>query len=177
MPSEKRSSISLNKRQPEFRYFVDRNLGSVYLPAQLRAAGLDIVVHDDVYIQTERDPRIFYECGINKLVVVTSDTLFMKSFPHMAAIALAKTRVIAFANNKAKGEVRGAAFIKARKAIEKALAKHKRSYFIGVVGLPSTFRVCAESPLPSRKTCHPSDWESYERVCKKAGVLALAPKH
>lgn len=177
MPSEKRSNISLNKKRPEFRYFVDRSLGSIYLPAQLRAAGMDLVVHDDVYVQTERDPWIFYECGMKKLVVITSDTLFMKSFPHMAAIALAKTRVIAFANNKAKGDAKGAAFIKARASIERALAKHRRSYFIGVVGIPGTFRICAESPLPSRKTCHPSDWISYERVCNNAGVLPLAPKH
>jgi hypothetical protein len=94
----------------------------------------------------------------------------------MAAIALAKTRVVAFANNKAKGDVRGAAFIKARRAIEAALTMHKRSYFVGVVGLPGTFRVGAESPLPNRKTCHLNDWQSYERVCKKAGCGAWMPR-
>jgi len=174
---KKRSSTSRNVRQLKFSYFVDRNLGSIYLPRQLRGAGFDIVVHDDVYVQNERDPWIFYECGIKKLVVITADTTFMKSFPHMAAIALAKTRVIAFANNKRTSDVKGAAFIKAGNAIEKALREHKRRYFIGVVGIPGTFRICAESPLPSRKTCDPADWDSYERVCKTAGVLALAPKH
>jgi hypothetical protein len=175
--SKKPSSTSRSGEQPRFRYFVDRNLGSIYLPKQLRDARLDIVVHDDLYIQNERDPWIFYECGMKKLVVITADTLFMKSFPHMAAIALAKTRVIAFANNKRTSDVKGAAFIKARKAVEAALRKHKGSYFIGVVGLPGSFRICAESPLPSRKTCHQADWDSYERVCKSAGVLPLAPKH
>jgi hypothetical protein len=97
--------------------------------------------------------------------------------PHMAAIALAKTRVIAFANNKRTSDVKGAAFIAAGNAIEAALRKHRRSYFIGVVGIPGTFRICAESPMPSRKTCHQEDWDSYERVCRSAGVLALAPKH
>jgi hypothetical protein len=134
-------------------------------------------VHDDVYQQTERDPWIFYECGIKNLIVITSDALFMKSFPHMAAISLAHTIVIAFTNNKHKSEVRGAAFIKARSLIEKAIIEHKRKYFIGTVGTHGTFRVCSESPIPSRKTCQPADWESYERVCEKAGVLALAPKH
>jgi hypothetical protein len=134
-------------------------------------------VHDDLYVQTERDPWIFYECGIKDLIVITSDTLFMKSFPHMAAIALAKTRVIAFSNNNYKGEVRGAAFIKAKRLIERALAVNKERYFIGVVGMHGTFRICSESPMPSRKTCDAKDWESYERVCKTAGVLPLAPKH
>lgn len=147
------------------------------MPEQLRNAGIDIAVHDDLYTQTERDPWIFYECGRKNLIVVTSDTLFMKSFPHMAAVALARTRVIAFTNNNHKSVVRGAAFIKGRPQIEKALAAHKRKHFIGVVGMKGDFRICAEAPLPSRKTCHPKDWESYEQVCRTAGVLALAPKH
>jgi hypothetical protein len=134
-------------------------------------------VHDDVYQQTERDPWIFYECGIKKLVVITSDTLFLKSFPHMAAISLAHTSVLAFTNNKYKSDVRGNAFIKARPAIEKALRAHRGSYFIGIVGTTGTFRVCSESPLPSRKTCETKDWESYHRVCKNAGVLPLVPGH
>ena len=29
-----------------------------------------------------------YECGLKNLIVVTGDALFMKSFPHMAAVAL-----------------------------------------------------------------------------------------
>jgi hypothetical protein len=134
-------------------------------------------VHDDVYKQDERDPWIFYECGKKKLVVVTSDTLFMKSFPHMAAIAVAMTSVVAFSNNNYKSEVRGSAFIKARKLIEKAHATHKARYFIGIVGTGGTFRIRAESPIPSRKTCDEKDWASYERVCTQEGLLALAPKH
>jgi predicted nuclease of predicted toxin-antitoxin system len=164
-------------RQRRFRYFIDRNLGSVFLPAQLKRAGVDVVVHDDVYRQTERDPWIFYECGIKKLVVVTSDTLFRKSFPHIAAVALARTSVVAFTNNNFKSEVRGNAFINALPLIEVALKKHRGKYFIGVIGTNGNFRICEESPMPSRKTCDARDWESYARVCQSAGVLPLAPRH
>lgn len=51
----------------------------------------------------------------------------------MAAIALAKTKVIAFARNKRASDVKGLALIKAKTAIQKALLKHKRGYFVGVV--------------------------------------------
>jgi predicted nuclease of predicted toxin-antitoxin system len=156
-------------------------LGSFYLPTQLRNASLDVTIHDDQYIQTERDPWIFYERGKLGFVVITSDTDFMKSFPHMAAIALAKTTVLAFSNNNYKSEVRGNAFLKALPLIESELQKHKRSrknkYFIGVIGTLGTFSVKVESPLPHRKTCDPRDWESYERVCAAEGVLVLAPEH
>ena len=142
---------------------------------------MDITVHDDIYQHTERDPWIFYEQGKRGFIVVTSDTTFMKSFPHMAAIALARTTVLAFSNNNYKSEVRGNAFLKTLPRIEKKIARHrsrgKRNYFIGVVGMSGTLKIRAESPLPHRKTCDAKDWESYERVCRVEGVLALAPPH
>ena len=100
----------------------------------------------------------------------------MKSFPHMAAIALARSVVIAFSQNNYKSEVRGLAFLKALGRIEKAIRSHSGSYFIGIVGMNGEFRIRAESPLPSRKTCDPRDWDSYERVCKIEGVPALRPE-
>jgi len=147
----------------------------------LRAAGLDVTIHDDLYVQTERDPWIFYECGKEGFVVLTSDTEFMKSFPHMAAIAIARTTVLTFSNNNYKSDVRGNAFLKALPEITSELAKHKRRrknrYFIAVVGMNGTLTVKADAPLPYRKTCNTLDWESYERVCRMEGVLTLAPEH
>jgi len=113
------------------------------------------------------------------MIVITSDLRILKSFPHMAAIALGKTTVIAFTHNSYNSDVRGRAFIKAIEVIEQAIADHrkKRRNFIGVVGMQGTFRVVSEKPLPHRATCDPRDWESYERVCIAEGVLAFAPKH
>jgi len=146
-------------------------LGSVYLPRQLRTAGLDVTAHDDIYPQTERDPWIFYDRGKNDFVVVTSDGAFMKSFPHMAAIALGQTIVIAFTQNNYKSEIRGNAFLKARQRIEEAIRSHrtgrKRRYFIGVVGMDGSFKIKEESPLPHRKLCDARDWDSYKRYVMK----------
>ncbi|MGA7216900.1 MAG: hypothetical protein WBX38_01215 [Candidatus Sulfotelmatobacter sp.] len=178
---KRRSGTSQHVKPHKNRYFLDRNLGSVFLPRQLRQAGMDITVHDGVYQPTERDPWIFYDQGKRGLIVVTSDTSFMKSFPHMAAIALARTTVLAFSNNNYKSEIRGNAFLKALTKIENEIKKHRRNrsrkYFIAVIGMKGTFTIKAESPLPERRTCDPKDWESYERVCQHEGVLALAPTH
>lgn len=142
---------------------------------------MDITVHDDIYPPTERDPWIFYDRGKLGFTVVTSDTGFMRSFPHMAAIALARTTVLAFSNNNYKSDVRGNAFLKALRKIEREIAKHRRrrkgNYFIAVVGMTGTLTIRAESPLPQRRTCDAKDWESYDRVCRAEGVLALAPSH
>jgi hypothetical protein len=129
-----------------------------------------------VYLPTERDPLIFYESGKKGLVVITSDTTFRKSFPHMAAVALGCTTIIAFTQNNFKSEIRGNAFITALPKIEQALRKHRKRNFIGVVGMNGSFRVCDESPLPQRKQCDPLDWYSYEDVCRQAGVLAFRPE-
>jgi predicted nuclease of predicted toxin-antitoxin system len=171
--SKRQYDISRNpKKQPDagLRFFLDRNLGSIQLSLQLRKAGVDVVVHDDVYEQTERDPWIFYRCGKQGLPVVTSDKDFMKSFPHMAAIALGNTTVIAFSNNNYNSDVRGRAFIKAKAKIERAIRKSKGVRFIGSVGTNGDFKVNERDPNPQRKTCDDRDWESYERVCKSEGV-------
>lgn len=99
----------------------------------------------------------------------------------MAAIAIARTTVLAFSNNNYKSVVRGNAFLKAMPLITAELLKHKRrrknTYFIGVIGMHGTLTIKEDAPLPHRKTCDSLDWDSYERVCTTEGVLPLAPKH
>lgn len=142
---------------------------------------MDITAQDDTeeFRQTERDPWMFYRCGKDGNILVTSDMRFRKSFPHMAAIALGKTMVLAFTNNSYNSGVRGRAFLKALHDIEDAIASHRqrRRNFIGVIGMQGTFRIVEEKPMPHRVTCDPRDWESYERVCAAEGVLAFAPDH
>lgn len=121
---------------------------------------------------------MYYQCGKNQMIVVTSDLRFRKSFPHMAAVALGRTTVIAFTNNNYNSDVRGRAFIKAIGEIEAAIAAHRKAgrNFIGVVGMQGTFRIVEEKPLPHRATCDQRDWESYKRVCQAEGVLAFVPE-
>jgi hypothetical protein len=123
---------------------------------------------------------MYYQCGKRRHIVVTTDTAFRKSFPHMAAIALGDTIVIAFTNNVYNAERRARAFLAVRQELENALQAHmrlKRRSFIGIIGISGTFRVEEEKPLPHRKLCDPLDWDSYQRVCAYEGVLALAPEH
>lgn len=180
MPSKKQSSTSRKGRPPNNSYFLDRNLGAFILPGKLRDVGLHITIHDDQYVQTERDPWIFYERGTLHQVVVTSDTAFMKSFPTMAAIALAKTTVIAFTNNNYSAHARAGAFIKALPQIEAELKlrkkRRKKKNFIATVGMEGTFNIKADTPLPYRKQCDPLDWDSYEKVCSTEGVIAFMPE-
>jgi hypothetical protein len=147
----------------------------VELPRRLREAGVSVVVHDDCYTPTERDPWIFYECGKKGLIVLTSDKLFMKSFPHMAAIALGRATVFAFSNNNYNSRVRSDAFIAASFSIENKIVERRGQHFIATIGMHGTCEVNLVNPRPTRKACDVADWESYLRVCKVARIKPEIP--
>ena len=147
-------------------------------PDALKQHGFDLVVHDDEYPQIgSYDPWLFYECGKRNLVVITSDKRFMESFPHMAALALGRTTVLAFTNNNYKAPARSSAFIKPFPDIYAELKRKRGKPFIGSVGMSGEFRVVDTDPWPNRVLCTDHDWDSFEVVCRREGVLALAPKH
>jgi hypothetical protein len=164
--SKKLSNTSKAHKLRDRCFFVDRSLGSLELPRRLREAGISVVVHDDIYTPTERDPWIFYECGKKGLFVLTSDKLFMKSFPHMVAITLGRTSVFSFSNNNYNSRVRSDAFIAASATIERMIASHRGQPFIATIGMTGTVELNVINPRPTRKACELADWDSYVRVCK-----------
>jgi hypothetical protein len=58
---------------PEPVFFVDRSLGSVDVPAGLRAAGATIEIHDDHFPQTQADVAWLPTVGGAGWVVLTKD--------------------------------------------------------------------------------------------------------
>src|SRR5438876_7899284 len=55
--SKKRSAASSSRRKPpeSLVFFIDRSLGRKKVPEALRAAGLDIRVHDELFPQATQD--------------------------------------------------------------------------------------------------------------------------
>jgi hypothetical protein len=136
---------------------------------------MNVVAGDEVYPQTERDPWIFYDCGKQRKVIITADKDFMNLFPHMAAISLGNTTVIAFTSNDYNSEVRGKAFIQAKNKILRAIRDSKGASFIGSVGMNGTFSIVERSPAPNRRYCDERDWKSYKRACEAEGVKFEKP--
>lgn len=168
----KRRSNTARQKRRKYRFFLDRNLGAYDLATQLRKADVDVTVHDAIYARTERDPWVFYNCGKDGFIVITSDKTFTRSFPHMAAIQLGRTTVLYFSNNNYKSQVRGEAFLAARTAIMRALKRHQGVPFIGSIGKDGAFTILDNAPRPLRKLCDARDWESYRRVCQSEGIEA-----
>jgi hypothetical protein len=107
--------------------------------------------------------------------VVTSDRLFMKSFPHMAAIALGRTKVLSLSNDNYNGAVGATAFINATKAIASALDQHKGEPFIATVGMQGSLEINVVNPRPTRKACEQADWDSYLAVCRAERIKPEMP--
>lgn len=74
MTSKRRSATSTPLPDPVF--FLDRNLGAEKLPTQLKAAGFQVIVHQDHYRgrQDVQDPEIIAECGKNGWFLLTADS-------------------------------------------------------------------------------------------------------
>src|SRR5438876_8403358 len=71
--SKKRSAASSSRRKPpeSLVFFIDRSLGRKKVPEALRAAGLDIRVHDELFPQATQDAVWLMEAGAQRWVVIT----------------------------------------------------------------------------------------------------------
>lgn len=101
----------------------------------------------------------------------------MKLVPHMAAVELGRTKVVAFASNKHTAAVKAKAFLLAEKRIMRAIVKSKDKGFIGVVDMGGGFRVQEPNPRAPRKRCDQKDMASYARVCDAEGILFLVEEN
>ncbi len=101
--------------------------------------------------------------------MITGDRKFMRSFPHMAAIALGRTTVIAFTAKNYNSMIRGRAMISARARIVRAL-RNNEAPFIGSVSADGAFNILETKPKPLRLQCNQLDWDSYRRALEAEGV-------
>lgn len=73
MKSRRRSNTTT---PPDPVFFVDRNLGAVYLPERLRAVGFRLAIHDDHFHKRQdvKDPEVIAACGENRWFMLTGDS-------------------------------------------------------------------------------------------------------
>src|SRR5262249_5105997 len=73
--SKQRSAASSSRRKPPepLVFFIDRSLGRKKVPDALRAAGLDVRVHDELFPQATEDVVWLTEAAAKRWVVVTRD--------------------------------------------------------------------------------------------------------
>jgi predicted nuclease of predicted toxin-antitoxin system len=132
---KKRFAANLASKPPEEpTFFLDRSLGKYTVAAALRAAGVKLLVHDDLFPQTATDVEWLSEAGKKHWLVLTKDERIRF---HIAEIeALRRANVKAFvltARKDLTGQEMAEIFLKALPKIRR-LATKQQPPFIAKVG-------------------------------------------
>lgn len=103
-------------------YFVDRSLGGKFVAAALRAAGAEVVVHDDVFAQNATDVEWLAEAGRRGWVVLTKDSAIRRNPHEKAMFRKARVRVFALSRKDLSGQEMAELFVKALLGMKKRAA-------------------------------------------------------
>jgi PIN like domain len=103
---KKRSAANLASRKPpeeELVFFLDRQLGRYKMAGILRAAAVNVEVHDDHFPQDALDPEWLKAVGERNWIVITRDERIRYNEAEKQAIRRAKVRAFVLA---AQGSLR-----------------------------------------------------------------------
>ncbi len=120
-------------------FFVDRSLGGKQVPGALAAHGWAIKAHDDVFPQNTPDTIWIKSVGAKGWIILTADDNLRYNPLEKAALNASGTWTFILAPRKnLRGVEMAQAFIKAERALLKAIAKYPPS---------SAFRVSADGKI------------------------------
>ncbi|MCA1708728.1 MAG: hypothetical protein LC808_37795, partial [Actinobacteria bacterium] len=104
--SKKRSAASSSRRKPPepLVFFIDRSLGRKKVPEALRAAGVEIRVHDELFPQGTQDVVWLREAGVNGWIVITRDDRIRYNQLEKQAVIAARLRFFSITSSSLTGE-------------------------------------------------------------------------
>jgi predicted nuclease of predicted toxin-antitoxin system len=122
---------------PEPVFFIDRNLGAKYLPAELRKAGFCLVVHDEHFKQRQdvQDPEVIAECGRNGWILLTADSAMSRRWA--VEIKAAKIGIICQTNNNQGPRLWVPRIIRAKNRIIKAALNREKPFVDFIQAVPN----------------------------------------
>lgn len=94
-------------------FFVDRSLGARLVVQALRAAGAEVVVHDEVFRQDTPDTKWLAEAGRRGWVVLTKDSAIRRNPHERAMFHEASVRVFALTRKDLSGAEMAELFVRA----------------------------------------------------------------
>jgi predicted nuclease of predicted toxin-antitoxin system len=112
--SRKRSATKPSAPPERIVCFTDECLGRYAVPDALRAAGVDIVLHHELFPSGVDDAEWLLALGKRpELIVLTKDSRIRKRVLERQALEAAKLRVFALTAGNLSGADQGAAFVRA----------------------------------------------------------------
>src|SRR5262245_29573731 len=117
--SRKRSAASSSRRRPPepLVFFIDRSLGRKKVPAALRAAGLEVHVHDELFPPATQDVVWLAEAGVQRWVVITRDDRIRYNQLEKKAVLAARVRFFSITSSSLTGDEAAALILSAQRAI------------------------------------------------------------
>jgi PIN like domain len=103
------------------------------VPEALRAAGLDIRVHDELFPQATQDVVWLREAGAQRWVVITRDDRIRYNQLEKQAVLAAKLRFFSITSSSLTGEEAAALILSALDRMSRLCRQHSRSGFIAKI--------------------------------------------
>jgi predicted nuclease of predicted toxin-antitoxin system len=131
--SRKRSAASSQSKLPDRAvFFVDRSLGKIKIADALRAAGVQVEVHDDHFATDAPDAVWLKAAGDKGWVVLTKDKNIRYRFGERQAVLASHVRAFVLAAGGLTGDEMAAIYVSALPAIQRFLKKHKGPFIVSV---------------------------------------------
>jgi hypothetical protein len=110
------------------------------VPDALRAAGVEIRVHDELFPQGTQDVVWLAEAGANRWVVITRDDRIRYNQLEKQAVLAAKLRFFSLTSSSLTGDEAGALLVSALGRISRQCRRYSKGGFIAKIsrGLPET---------------------------------------
>src|SRR4029450_9420635 len=104
--SRKRSAASSSRRKPPepLVFFIDRSLGRKKVPEAVRAAGIEIRVHDELFPQGTEDVVWLREAAANGWGVITRDDRIRYNQLEKHAVLAARLRFFSITSSSLTGD-------------------------------------------------------------------------
>lgn len=127
--------MSSSRRKPPepLVFFIDRSLGRKKVPEALRAAGVEIRVHDELFPQGTQDVDWLKEAGANGWVVITRDARIRYNQLEKQAVIAARLRFFSITSSSLTGEEAAALILSALDRVSRLCRQHSKSGFIAKI--------------------------------------------
>jgi uncharacterized protein with PIN domain len=113
-------------------FFVDRSLGRWAVPSALRAAGFEVVAHDDVFAADTDDDIWLAEAGAQGWIVLMKDDRIRYRPRERAALEAARVQAFALTSANLTGEQQAHLLTTHANRIEQFCADHSGPFVVGV---------------------------------------------
>jgi predicted nuclease of predicted toxin-antitoxin system len=115
-------------------FFLDRTLGKHIFASLLRAAGLSVRIHDDLFAPDACDADWLTVVGAENWVVVTNDRHIRDRPLELAALRTSRVRTFVFTKGNLTAEEMAAIFLRAQPKILKMLRTKKGPFIASISG-------------------------------------------